>query len=182
MAIIDSYSESNQNTAFSTSYFTGFRYGVGQSFTGDGTDLSWCQFYLQRNGALSGNCRAQLYAHTGTFGASSKPTGSPLATSNDVDASTLNSSMSLVTFTFPTPYTVVNGTYYVIAFETSVVDSNHTILIGIDSTSPTHAGNTSDISYGGSWASHSSDDTIFYALSGTPPSGSQSNMLLLGMS
>lgn len=160
--LVDSYSETN--------YVSNTSSTVGQSFTGNGGVLDSCKFYLQRYGSPSGNVYAKLYAHSGTFGSTGIPTGSPLAISDPVSASTIPTSFSLVTFTFSGSNRVnlVNGTKYFIVFETSFSYPNY-ILCGYDSTSPTHPGNYAW--YSGGWYYDASRDLCFYVYSesGSPP-------------
>ncbi len=99
MAIVDSYSESNHSNVYASLY-NGFFTKFGQSFTGDGKILDSCKFYLKKVGSPTGMAVATIYAHTGTFGNGGKPTGSPLATSDNFDVSTLTVSNQLITFNF----------------------------------------------------------------------------------
>ena len=89
--IIDSYSESNYVTA---GYgMSPLGYGVGQSFTGDGKTLSSVKFYARKVGSPTGNIYAKIFAHSGTYGTSSVPTGTELAVSGAVDVTTISTSM-----------------------------------------------------------------------------------------
>jgi len=163
MQIVDSYSESNHSG--SVVVVSNYEWiEVGQSFTGDGGTLDSIKFYIKKYGSPTGNCSAKVYAHTGTFGTSSVPTGSALATSGTIDVSTISTSISLVTFTFSgaEKITLTNGTKYVAVLEYGGGDpSTNNIQAGIDDTSPTHSGNASlydDISWGYvSWS-----DVYFY--------------------
>lgn len=67
--------------------------GLGQSFnpSPENENLASVEFFIRKQGAPTGNMRVNLYAHSGTFGTSSIPTGTPLAQSDFIDvASTLN--------------------------------------------------------------------------------------------
>lgn len=153
-AVIDSYSEANSDVA------SGFE-KMGQSFTGNGNSIGKVKWYVASvSGSPSGNCYAAIYAHSGTFGTSSVPTGSALATSNSVDMSTISSG-SLVSFTFATPYGTTNGTKYVVTLEFSSYDSGNTLSVGVDFTSPTHSGNRCHYS-SGSWIASATQDYCFY--------------------
>jgi hypothetical protein len=133
MAIIDSYSESNQSVYFNLG--NGAIYRVGQTFVGDGGDLCIARFYLKIGaGSPSGTITATLYATSG-----GAPTGSALATSLGIDASLLTSSYALYDFHFSSPYTVANGTTYWIGVEFSGDASNYA-HVGTDDTSPAHSG------------------------------------------
>jgi hypothetical protein len=159
--LIDSYSESNYNNdlAFST-----LSYGTGQSFTGDGGVLNSCKFYLQKQGSPSGTIYAKIYAHTGTFGSSGKPTGSALAVSDGIDVSTISTDYGLVTFNFngENKITLVNNTKYVVAIEYPDGITGHTIRHGADNSSPSHSGNRCYQSNTLSWTADSSRDQCFY--------------------
>ncbi len=160
-ATADSYGESNYSADNSLDDLDN---GFGQSFESNVTQkINSCKFNLKKIGSPTGNAVAKLYAHTGTFGASSKPTGTPLATSNNFDVSTLTSSMQLITFEFPESqrYEMQENTYYVISIEYSDGDVSNKVHVGIDYTSPTHSGNESY--YRNSvWTESSSYDLIFY--------------------
>jgi hypothetical protein len=158
--IVDHYHESNHANGAYILGGTGPSH-VGQSFTGDGGNLSTCKFYLVKSAFNSptGNVYAYVYAHTGTFGTSSLPTGSALATSGAVDVSTLSTDISLVTFTFSgdDKITLTNGTKYVV---TVGYGGEVSVNVGIDFSSPTHGGNI--VYYqGGEWL-YDIDDAIFY--------------------
>ena len=159
-AIIDSYSESNQNVDNVVHGGTGPVPAWGQSFTGNGLDLSACRFYLKKLGSPTGNAVAKLYAHSGTYGTSSIPTGSALATSNNFDVSVLSTSFQLITLFFDTPYTLANGTKYVVTFEYSGGNSSNCCKIGYDNSSPSHGGNA--CYYTTSWTAYAAGDTCFY--------------------
>ena len=64
--------------------------------------LDSCKFLInaELGNIPTGNVIVYLYAHTGTYGVNGKPTGSPLATSDPILASTLPTTQQLVTFTF----------------------------------------------------------------------------------
>ena len=170
MAVVDSYSETTGDTDL---YAEGSTYGRGQSFTGDGSTISSCKFYIKRRaGGGTGNLYAKVYGHTGTFGSSSTGTGATLATSGAVDVTTVsNAAYNLVEFTFSgaDQITLTNGTKYVIFLNTQGV-SGFTVTVRADTSSPTHAGNTCEI-YNGSWYA-GGGDLCFYVYgsgaAGTP--------------
>ena len=144
--------------------------GIGQSFTGDGTPLTSCSFYLSSSFvALTGTLYATLYAHTGTFGTSGKPTGPILATSKSVNGSLVTPTESLVKLGFvgDQQVTPVNGTNYVIVL-VHIGDSvsNHCWARRTDPVSA-HAGNGSYKDT--NWiVLPSSYDFVFYVFSGDP--------------
>jgi hypothetical protein len=163
-AVVDSYSESNQNSQYSM--YTTSNNGLGQSFTGDGSYLTKATFYAKKHGAPPSTIVAKLYTHSGTFGTNSVPTGAALATSDTVTANNLTTSFALVDFNFDGTYQLVANTKYVISFEYSAGDINNQVQTGIDSTSPTHAGNLTYLS-SGTWAADTTD-LIFYVYGTTP--------------
>jgi len=154
--IIDSYSESNQSSWSSNIM-------QGQSFTGDGGVLNSAKFYLERQGSPAGNTVVEIYAHSGTFGTSSVPTGDPLATSDSIASSSISLDPILVTFTFTgaDKITLVNGTKYVVIVKFDNTGSPDYIWVGIDTSSPTHAGNICWYT-GTEWQYTASNDCCFY--------------------
>ena len=92
--IIDSYGVANfgaLDTLTSTHpSASGAKSAWYQSFEAPVTaNLSSVQFYIRKTLSPTGNAVAVLYAHTGTFGTSSAPTGAALATSDEVDVPSL---------------------------------------------------------------------------------------------
>lgn len=158
--IVDSYSEANANTT--TGVFGTTR--VAQVFqAGLSRALNSAKFYLLKTGSPTGSAFAHIYATTGSLGTTAIPTGSPLATSDAFDVSTLTGSLALITFTFTGAnlISITSGTNYAVAFKYSGGDASNLVRIGIDSTSPTHAGNLASFN-GSSWTAFSSLDTAFY--------------------
>lgn len=140
MAVIDSYSETNQDVVFN---IVGTADGVGQSFTGNGNTLSSAKLYLKQASADTVTMNAKIFAHTGTYGSTSAPTGAALATSDNVNCSVLTSSLALVSFTFSGANQIVlaAGTNYVLRLDAATAPTFN-IDVGADSTSPTHSGNS----------------------------------------
>jgi len=164
--IADSYSESNFTGTF-TMYLGNGEASKGQSFTGDGTPITSAKFYLAKTGSPPNNITCELYAHTGTFGTDGKPTGSALATATPVSANSLSTSIALIEFTFPTPYTMAKGTNYCVAVTYNDGDVGNRVNIGYDGTSPTHGGNLFYSAAGTApWVGLSFYDTIFYVYGG----------------
>lgn len=164
---LSSYSESNQDSLANLG--DGTTTGVAQSFATPAatanTNSIGCfasaKFYLKKVGSPTGNAVAKLYAHSGTFGSSSVPTGGALATSNNVDVSSLTGTLTLTNFVFSTWYQFTAGTNYVIAIEYSGGDASNYVQVGYDASSPGHAGNKSTLS--GTWSAQSGHDCCFYA-------------------
>ena len=147
---VDSYNESNKDTFNGVD---GSRKGIGQSFTpsADGY-LSTAKFYIAKSGSPTGSAVAKVYAHTGTYGTSSKPTGTALATSDNFDPSTLTASYVVTSFTFSGANQILlsSGVNYVVTLEWPG-SAGATILVGCDNSSSSHAGNSSDSSLAGVW-------------------------------
>jgi len=155
LVLIDSYEGDNSQES---SLSSADNDGVGQSFTGDGNTIDKVQFSVRRFGSPTGNITAKVYAHSGTFGTSSVPTGSALATSDAIDVSTIQDGAlpSFLMFSFSSPLTTSNGTKYVVTIEYSGGDADNRINVSTDSTSPTHNGNASILN-GGSWSASAID-------------------------
>lgn len=165
---LSSYSESNQDSLQNLG--DGTTTGVGQSFTTPAataaTNNRGCfaraVFYLKKVGSPTGNVVAKLYAHSGSLGTTSVPTGAALATSNNVDVSTLTGTLALTNFVFASPwYQFTANTNYVIALEYSGGDASNYVQVGYDASAPGHAGNK--CTFAGSWAAQSGHDCCFYA-------------------
>jgi len=157
--LIDSYSESNYDGA-SGIYASPYQTATGQSFTGNGSILVNTKFYLRKYGYPTGNVYAKIYAHSGTYGTSSIPTGGALATSDPVDVTTISGiSFGLVSFSFSgtNKIALTNGTYYISVVEYSSGSDGNGIFVGYDNSSPTHGGNRSEY-YNGSWSGFGSPD------------------------
>jgi hypothetical protein len=156
--VMDSYASSNYDTDTNTYN----NEGSGMSFTGDGGTIDAVQFYLRRVGSPTGNLRMYIYAHSGTWGSTGVPTGSPLATSDPVDVSTIGTSMHFEQFNFPTPFTTSAGVHYFAVFDytTLTEDVSNQIIVGYDSSSPTAGGN---LAYkpAGTWLSNPGDWCFF---------------------
>ena len=161
--IVDSCNEINQNNY--NPIHSSFP-SRAQSFEGDGKTLDSVKFYLKKVGTVTGSAYAKIYAHTGTYGTSSRQIGSALATSNAYDVSNLTTSYELVSFSFPTESKILltNNTYYCVVFyydgSTYIDPSGNYIALGINSGSnpnSTHSGNLSETG-----TSYPTNDMIFY--------------------
>jgi hypothetical protein len=160
---IDSYSQVYRDSQYNLNDSI---WGVAQSFLGSGITLSDVKFYLKKYGSPTGTITAALYAHTGTYGTSSKPTGSALITSATVNASSLSTvTWQLVTFTFALPYPLAASTYYCIAVLYSSGEELKTVQVGYDRTSLLHSGNLSSMTSSSAWVASSGYDVCFYCYS-----------------
>ena len=163
--VTDSYSETNYAVGADVGMTAGGGLeSVGQSFTAttDG-NISSAKFYFRKDGSITGNVVANLYAHSGTFGTSSVGTGSALATSDNVTDGSISTSNTLVEFTFSgaNQVALVAGTHYVIMLNSAGVSGN-LLRAGSDNSSPTHSGNFVQRSGAGVFSATSSFDNIFY--------------------
>lgn len=162
--VADSYSESNRSAYITISAGLGVQDGVGQCFTAIAGILDSCKFFLKRFGTLGDSAYAKIYNMTGTYGVNGRPTGDALATSDAFDPSTISNTVyQLKTFAFSgaNRITLTAGSYYVIAILYAGGDSSNFIMVGTDTSSPTHSGNESYLS-GTSWGANSSEDVCFY--------------------
>jgi hypothetical protein len=119
-----------------------------QSFTSGGGKLSSAAFKLYKVGTPTGSVVAKIYAHTGTYGTSSKPTGSELAVSDAVDISTITTSTSgqEYTFTFSgaNKIDLTAATKYCVSIELVVgytTDNSNNIRVMGNSDNASHSGN-----------------------------------------
>jgi hypothetical protein len=160
-----SYSESNRDA--DSTLNSGGTVGAGQSFTGTGGVLSGIRLYLKKTGSPTGNAVVKVYAHSGTFGTSSVPTGSAIATSDNLDVSSLTTTQRLVPFNFSGTQnmTLTNGTNYVLTLEYSGGNGSNNIQVGYDGSSPGHGGNYSTYN-GTTWTADNAKDACFYVFSG----------------
>ena len=162
--IIDRYQEANYNDDWALRNIVGAETALGQSFTGTGKVLSKVTFYISKANAPTDFAYAKIYAHSGTFGTSSVPTGSPLAISNAIKSSSIGTSLALVDFTFTgsDKITLANGTKYVVVIESTGGDLTNYIRLSFDSSSPIHAGNLCYYEVGTGWVAWNGGDLIFY--------------------
>lgn len=156
-SVVGSYATSNIDSDFTVG--TGAsRLGVGQSFTGNGKKINSVSLSLKKVGTPAGSVFVSLYAHTGTFGSTGLPTGLALATTTSILASSLTTSYVVTEFFFLTNYVLVNGANYVITVTKEIPDIANYFVVGGDSSSPTHSGNSCnyDDSSGG-WVAETGD-------------------------
>lgn len=138
-----------------------------QSFIGNGSKLGAVRFELTKSiAAADGILDAVLYAHTGTFGSTGVPTGSPLAVStttipgNDPSLTT----KGWRTFVFDGTFTLTNGTPYFIGLRTTDTLAGYALLSRTNA--GTHAGNCATLNP--SWAAEAAADLWFELLAPAP--------------
>jgi hypothetical protein len=147
---------------------------VGESFTGDGNELANAVFYLKKTGSPTGNIVAKVYTHSGTFGSSSIPTGTALATSENVDIATaVTASYAEVRFRFnqvttDNNITLTNSVNYVVTVEYSGGDGSNYLDVGYDAGAG--AGEPGNMSVravsGGTWTAQANDDAYYKVRTG----------------
>lgn len=142
-----------------TGLYNGSRTALGQSFTGTGIGISSVSFNFQVTGLPTGNIVAKIYAHSGVYGTSSIPTGSPLAVSDNLDSSTIGNDWFNLTFSGVNQIILTNGVLYVLVVEFSGGSLGNEVQVVYDGSSPTHGGNMSY--YDGSWTADASSDMLF---------------------
>lgn len=165
---ITSYPTSNYNTALAL--YNGYRTYQGISFTcSNNFTLNKCQFYIYRWNSPTGTVVAQLYEATGNFGTNGTPTGSPLATSDELDVSTLTVFAALRDFTFSGDQAInlTADTNYFIVLHYTGGDASNYVAMACDTISPTAPGNTAFSNNGTSWTGFNTADLIFYIFGDT---------------
>jgi hypothetical protein len=133
--------------------------GFSQSFMGTGSAVTRVGVEGNRTQSnTTGTVVAKIYAHSGTYGTSSIPTGPALATSVPFDVSVLPFSGAVWYYlTFDGSFTPVNGTPYVLSCEV-VSTSSDVTLRGY--TPSVHGGNYARLA-SGVWTAVSTQDTNF---------------------
>ena len=168
--LLDSYPTTNADGEISINCVTATGVATyscqGVSFTTPSYDatLDRLQFYLKNHGSPTGHLQAKLYAHTGTYGTSSLPTGTALAESEIRDISTIPTSSTIVNFKFTgaNKVALTPNTHYCIAVHAidGVLNSTNYVVVWRDTSGPTHSGNSMAINNTG-WVA-SAWDRIFY--------------------
>lgn len=154
----DIYADSNYDDYYTLGHTIT---AVAQSFKDtSGQILSQIKIYMNDFGSPTGNMVAKLYAHSGTYGTSSVPTGTALATSENVDAGDISLVLRWITFDFLDGYQLAgSNTEYCLVIEFSGGDASNYIKPGTDSSSPTHGGNAAYYDTG--WNADNTEDMIF---------------------
>lgn len=159
-----------ESTAESTCTDTGSDFQIGnatvigqaQSFA-NGVNAQYAtrvRVYLKKTGSPTGNLTAKLYAHSGSLGTTSIPTGAAHATSEVFDVAKLTTSYLEYELVFLTPYLMVASTNYTVSFEHAVIDGSNYVQIQGLATTGTHAGNRSQL-VSVTWTPTATDDLRF---------------------
>lgn len=137
----------------------------GQSFESDGIyQVDSVVFYIRRVGTPpAADLHTYIYAHSGTFGTSSVPTGSPIGESDAVNSSGLTTSFVKYTFAFSLKPTIGMG-YYCVSIEYAASGSNSSNYVDIsqDAFTLSHPGNRFAYKVATGWGAASTRDVIFY--------------------
>lgn len=161
------YVETNQDADYAIDWTTIF--GVGQSFFNvTPATLDSCKIYLKKTGVPTGNVTAKIFAHAGTYGTSSVPTGAALATSANLDVSTLTGSYVLKTLSFTGANRIpleANTRYVLLLDGLNTFTTVDCISAGGDTSTPSHPGNAikTTTSNGTTWAADTGD-LCFYVV------------------
>ena len=138
--------------------------GAGQSFaSGAGGVVTTAQFFLKKTGSPTGNAVAKLYAISGSYGSTSIPTGAAMATSDNLDVSTLTTLYQQISFTFSTPYTLTASTNYAVTIEYTGGDVSNYVSVGLTTagSGAAHGGNASTHATG-TWTNVATLDLLFF--------------------
>jgi len=135
--------------------------GSSQSFTGDGNSITAAMMSLSKVGSPTYNITFKIYAHSGTYGTSSVPTGSVLAESDSFNVSKLTTSQEDMYFTFAGGFATVNGTKYVMAIEIATADAVNYLRVDH---ATTHGGNMADMNSSLVWSANGTQDLVFKIL------------------
>lgn len=160
LTLVDKYDASNYN-AYTSLY--GASGKVGQSFAvpKKGVLVGGASLMVGTVGSPTGNLYVRIFAHSGTFGESSVPTGSALV-SFAVDVTTLNNPAAIMTMLSDgvSSLSLTRGGNYVLTLEYTGGDSSNYVRYAYDSSSPTHAGNFCSFN-GSAWAADTAKDLVF---------------------
>lgn len=111
---------------------------TGNTFTPNATSTLYSvKVSIQKSGSPTGNATIKIFAITGTHGVDGKPTGSALATSDNVDVSSLPTSYTFIEFLFSgiNKITLSAGTYYCAELNYADGTSSNKINVSMSSTS-----------------------------------------------
>jgi hypothetical protein len=137
---------------------------VGQSFMAHYTGvLKDVRLLLLKLNNPTGNATVSIYAHSGTYGQSSIPTGSPLAVSDVFDVSSLTASPTLTTIPFSgvNKITLNEDQYYCLVVDYHGGNGlNQFIVCCVDS--DIHSGNMIWAGGDQNWQPVTTNDIVFY--------------------
>ena len=151
---------------------------MGQSFEVQNTcTLDSLIIDMKTNSSPSGSFQFEIYAMTGTYGSTSKPTGSVLATSDTVTVGSLTSSYATYTvyFTGANAIAMTAGQRYCLVCNYANTSFPNSIYLK-NKTPSFHGGNQSYQS-GGTWTELGAYDVVFNLQGNTGGSSVNSNFL-----
>lgn len=129
---------------------------VGQTFKGKGGLLHSVSFDLAKIGSPTGPIVVKIWAHSGTYGSTGIPTGSVLATSEPIDASTLPTWSSTSTFEFffdaSEQFQLQTGVPYVATIHHDGISGNYPVVKRYQDSLALHEGNFVYTATGASWS------------------------------
>lgn len=128
------------------------------------TYLSEIELNLSKVLAPTGSVYIQVYAHGGTWGSSGVPTGSPLAISDAIDATTIGTSVGWISASFSGANRIqLSATthYVLVLIHPSGGDATNYIKFHYHSGAGTHAGNVGNSPDGTSWSPSAASDGAF---------------------
>lgn len=142
---------------------------IGQSFTNTSLSiLNSCIFKLSKKSTPTGNINACIYAHSGTYGVSSLPTGTALATSDTINVSMINNGDNTFIFSGANKIILNPSTYYVVTLEYSDGTSSNGVYV-FSKNVGTHSGNPSMFQIGFNWSvGGGTYDNYFYVYKDDP--------------
>jgi hypothetical protein len=139
--------------------------------------LDKISFVCKKSGSPTGNLFVKLYAHSGTYGESSLPTGDAIAISSAIDVSNMSTSISAKDAIFDSTYEMLPNTNYVLSIEYSDGSSGNVVTVYDNGFGVDYEGNMAI--YNGSWSFPSFGDNfldISFYVYGTPTSPTISNI------
>ena len=176
----DSYSEANKDNNDNINTADAGVDCHAHSFTtlndGNSYKITSAIMNLAKTSTPTGSYWYVLYAHTGTYGVSSLPTGSALATSDTADISALTTSYvnKELNFTGAQQYLMSANTNYVLAVCTDTAENSKYLSVGIDTSTATHGGNDSIHVLPSTWVLYgvATTDAPFYVYGALPSAAS----------
>lgn len=116
---------------------------------------------MKTNGSPSGSFQFTIYAHSGTYGTSSVPTGAVLATSDTVNVSSLTASYATYTtyFTGANAISLTTGQRYVLTC--NYANTSYPNAIFFKNKTPSFHGGNQSYKAGGTWTALSGYDVVF---------------------
>jgi len=122
-------------------------------------------FRMQKVGSPTGTLKAAIYAHTGTYGSSSEPTGSALVESNNYDLTGIDGDDETNYFLTLAGWTPAASTNYCLVLDGDAIvgdGSNYVKVIAEDGAAATHGGNQGESNDSGStWVVSGNQDLAF---------------------